>query len=98
MWTVGETAIILELAHTGLLEVTAHLRLIVRVHSTNIVSSRIVHGHGLKLNSVVKFMQSVLTSAIPRFSLSPCANEQASPKLHKPVSSKWRQSVVLYLM
>lgn len=53
MWTVGETAIILELAHTGLLEVTAHLRLIVRVHSTNIVSSRIVHGHGVGHSSLL---------------------------------------------
>ena len=45
---MSEAAIVLELAHARLLEVAAHLRLIVRVHRTYVVSAWIIHRHGLK--------------------------------------------------
>lgn len=44
---VGEAAVVLELANAGLFVVTAHLSLVVRVHSTNIMATRIVGGHRL---------------------------------------------------
>ena len=47
MTTVSEAAVLLELADTGLLEVTADLRLVVRVYSSNVVSAWIVFRDGL---------------------------------------------------
>ena len=46
--SVSEAAVFLELAHAGLLEVTADLRLVVRVDSSNVVSAWIIFRDGLE--------------------------------------------------
>ena len=45
--TMSEAAVVLELADTGLLIVTADLRLVVRVNSPNVVAARVVRWHRL---------------------------------------------------
>ena len=46
--SVSEAAVFLELAHAGLLEVAADLRLVVRVDSSNVVSAWIIFRDGLE--------------------------------------------------
>ena len=45
--SVSEAAIVLELADAGLLVVAAHLSLVIRVHSTDVVTAGIIDGHSL---------------------------------------------------
>lgn len=82
---MGEAAVILELAHACLLEIAAHLRLVVRVDGADVMPTWIIVGH--RLNKMwIKYCGVTLTSLMLRFSWSPCAKEQASPRLQLPVS------------
>lgn len=83
--SVGETAVVLKLAHARLFEIATHLGLVVRVDCSHVVASRIVIRHRLNKKELVS-PRHLLTSFMLRFSWSPCANEQASPSPHVSVS------------